>query len=77
MSFLADFFSIVLGRWILARIGFFVRRSWYIVSNFLHIERSGNVKSELNHVINVDEFKNRIVGLVVIIALLIFLKIII
>jgi hypothetical protein len=72
MSGFFEIIAILIGRILLGYTGFFVRKCWYNIRFFLF--KTVKVKvtpSDFDDIIDVEDFKNRIVGGMVIVALLI------
>jgi hypothetical protein len=67
METLLEVFSVLLGRYLFGRTGYYVRLLW------LKIVKGKKRSSEFDEVIDVDDFKNRIVGFVVIMIIVVII----
>ena len=72
MEVISDFFTVIIGRYVLGGIGYFFRLMYLKILNI------NKKRTEFDDIINIDDFKNRIVGfvvvLIVIILVLVFIE---
>lgn len=74
METIFEIVSVVIGRWILGGIGALTRRIWFSISTVFQDEEAKKEKrDEFNHIIDVEAFKNRIVGFLVVVGTIILL----
>ncbi|WP_131539026.1 hypothetical protein [Pedobacter nototheniae] len=66
MSVLYEIVSIVIGRWILGSIGFFMKKMYYFLIGSKYERKK--VKSKSDDIIDMEEFSNRIIGLLTLFA---------
>ncbi|PWS28871.1 hypothetical protein DHW03_03285 [Pedobacter yonginense] len=66
MGVLFDFLSILIGRWILGGIGYWTRKGYFFISRTISKPDKTKRKSDLDEVIDIEDFSNRIIGIVVI-----------
>lgn len=68
MSYFLEIMSIFIGRWVLGGIGFWVRRAYY---SFFEPESAvkKRVKSKKDDVVDVEEFQNRLIGVLTILII--------
>ena len=71
-----DIFSIFIGKWLLGGIGYCVRKFFFFL-NRLFGKTSKNTISKLDfsHVIDIDEYQNRITGFVVLLLVIVIIQI--
>lgn len=73
METIVEIISFVIGRIILGNVGSFTRRLWfYITTAFQGDSSNALTKGEFDKIIDVEDFKNRLVGFFVIVGILIF-----
>ena len=73
MEVIFEFISFVIGRVILGNIGSFARRLWFYITNSFQGDKSKVLsKSDFDEILDVEDFKNRLVGFFVVVGILIF-----
>lgn len=71
MGGFSEIVSIIIGRYLFGKIGYFVRKGW--LNLIKNISKESRLEGENNEDIDIDDFKNRIVGFVFISTFIIIL----
>jgi len=61
MSILYEIVSIVIGRWILGSLGYFMKKSFYFLIGSKYERKKTRPKSD--DILDMEEFSNRVIGL--------------
>lgn len=71
-----DILSILVGRWFLSSIGYCARKLYHLFLRFFGVhKKTPKWGSEYSHVIDTNEYQNRITGFIVVLIIIIAIKI--
>jgi hypothetical protein len=73
MSFLYEIISIFIGRWIFGNIGYGIKRCFYFLIGSDYIRKKS--KSDFGPMLDMEEFSNRVIGLLTLCVAIMIAKI--
>jgi hypothetical protein len=75
MSFLYEIISIFIGRWILGNIGYGIKRCFYFLIGSDYTRKKSKPKSDFGPMLDMEEFSNRVIGLLTLCVVIMIAKI--